>query len=68
MSSVKTRREETTKKSVKVYSSMKDLPEVLEPGRYIVEGEELEVLEPLSRDAVIEIIRFFRERRGHKFI
>ena len=68
MSSVKTRREEAVQKGVKVYSSVKDLPEVLEPGRYIVDGEELEVLEPLSKDAVIEVIRFFRERRGHKFI
>ena len=53
---------------VRVYRSVEELPEVLEPGRYVVEGEELEVYEPLSREAAAEIIRFFRERRGHRFI
>ncbi len=54
--------------SVRVYRSVEELPEVLEPGKYIIEGEEVEVYEPLSREAVTEIIHFFRKRRGHRFI
>ena len=59
---------EAGREGVKVYRGVDELPETLEPGRYIVEGEELEVLEPLCRDAVAEIIRFFRGRCGHVFV
>lgn len=55
-------------KGVRVYRSVEELPDVLEPGRYVIEGEELEILEPLSREAIAEILRFFREHRGHRFI
>jgi len=54
--------------AAKVYRSLEELPEVLEPGRYIIEGEELEVLEPVSRGTIEELIRLLRERPGHRFI
>ena len=54
--------------AVRVYRSVEELPEVLEPGRYLVEGEELEVLEPVGRGTVEELLRLLRERRGHRFI
>ena len=37
---------ERTEASVKVYRSVKELPKVLEPGRYVVEGIEVEIHEP----------------------
>ena len=54
--------------AVRVYRSVEELPEVLEPGRYLVEGEELEVHEPVGRGTVEELLRLLRERRGHRFI
>ncbi len=45
---------------VKVYRSVEELPEVLEPGRYLVEGEELEVYEPTSRRVVAKMLELLR--------
>ncbi len=52
----------------KVYHSVDELPEVLEPGRYLVEGAELEVNEPTSKRVVAKMLKLLRERRGHRFI
>lgn len=46
------------------YRSVEGLSEVLESGRYLVEGEELEVSESLSRVAVVEILQLFRGAGG----
>lgn len=37
---------------VKVYHSIKELPEVLEPGRYLVDGHLIEVREPVTREEI----------------
>ncbi len=37
--------------------SWDDLPEVLEPGVYIVRGKRIEVFEPMHRDNLRRIIR-----------
>lgn len=50
--------------AVGVYSSVEELP----PGRYVIEGEELEVLGPVGRGTVEELLRLLRERPGHRFI
>ena len=46
--------------SVRVYRSVEELPEVLEPGKYIIEGEEVEVYEPLSREAIAKMLELLR--------
>ena len=58
----------TGRTRVRVYRSVEELPEVLEPGRYVVEGEALEVMEPVGRGTVEELLRLLRERPGHRFI
>ena len=45
---------------VRVYRSVEELPEVLEPGKYIIEGEEVEVCEPTSRRAVAKMLELLR--------
>ena len=57
----------TEETRARVYRSLEELPEVLEPGRYVVEGAELEVNEPTSRRVVAKMLRLLRERRGHRF-
>ena len=55
--------------SVRVYRSTRELPEVLEPGRYIIGGEEVEVYEPVDKDTLVHNIRKVREylkRYGEK--
>ena len=52
----------------RVYRSVEELPEVLEPGRYIVGEAELEVHEPTSRRVIEKMLRLLRERPGHRFI
>ena len=54
--------------SVKVYRSVDELPEVLEPGKYIVGEAELEVHEPTSRRVIEKMLQLLRERPGHRFI
>ena len=44
----------------KVYRSIEELPEVLEPGRYIVEGEVVELYEPTRRDIVAKMLGLLR--------
>ena len=44
----------------KVYRSIEELPEVLEPGRYIVEGEVVELYEPTRRDIVAKMLELLR--------
>jgi hypothetical protein len=53
---------------VRVYRSVDELPEILEPGKYVVEGAELEVHEPTSKRVIAKMLRLLRERPGHRFI
>ncbi|NOZ89146.1 MAG: hypothetical protein GXO15_04390 [Crenarchaeota archaeon] len=46
---------------VKVYRSVDELPEVLEPGRYLVEDLEVELREPMSREELVYQLRKTRE-------
>ena len=46
---------------VKAYRSAEELPEVLEPGKYIIEGVEVEVYEPVSREELAYQLRVNRE-------
>jgi len=46
---------------VKTYRSIEELPEVLEPGRYIIEGVEVEIHEPVSREELAYQLRVNRE-------
>ncbi|HID40765.1 MAG TPA: hypothetical protein EYP33_01260 [Pyrodictium sp.] len=52
---------ERTEASVKVYRSVKELPKVLEPGRYVVEGIEVEIHEPVGREELAYQLRKTRE-------
>ncbi len=45
-------------------SSWKELPEVLEPGVYIVAGERIEVEEKVSRDALMRTLEVMKKRKG----
>ena len=44
--------------------SWRCLPEILEPGVYIVSGERIEVLEKVSRDALRNSLEAMKKRRG----
>lgn len=44
--------------------SWRDLPEVLEPGVYIVSGKRIEVLEKVSRDALRKTLEAMEKRGG----
>ena len=44
--------------------SWRDLPEVLEPGIYVVAGERIEVEERVSRDALMRTLEIMKRRRG----
>ena len=50
-----------TKTMVKVYKSVEELPELLEPGRYIVEGVEITVYEPTGREELVYQLRKIRK-------
>ncbi len=45
---------------VKVYRSVEELPEVLEPGKYVIEGEEIELYEPVSRHTIAKMLQLLR--------
>ena len=45
------------KTRVRVYRSVEELPEVLEPGRYVIEDVEVEVYEPVDRETLVRGIR-----------
>ena len=55
-------------RSVRMYRSLEELPEELPPGKYVIEGAEVEVYEPTSRNVIAKMLRLLRERPGHKFI
>lgn len=42
----------------------KELPEVLEPGIYIIAGERIEVEEKISRDALMRTLEIMKKRKG----
>lgn len=46
---------------VKVYRSVEELPEVLEPGRYIIASHVVEVREPVSREEIAYQLRVQKE-------
>jgi len=46
---------------VRVYRSVEELPETLEPGKYLVEGVEVEIYEPASREELAYQLRVNRE-------
>ena len=51
----------------RVYRNVEELPEVLEPGKYVVEGEELVVYELVSREEITNLLQKTRrllERYG----
>jgi hypothetical protein len=43
-----------------VYRSVEELPEVLEPGKYVIEGEEIELYEPASRHTIAKMLQLLR--------
>jgi len=47
--------------------SVEELPEVLEPGKYVVEEVELEVYESVERSVVEGLLELLKERKGHIF-
>jgi len=49
------------KAKAKVYRSIEELPEVLEPGRYIVEDVEVIIHEPVEREEIAYQLRKNRE-------
>ena len=51
----------------KMYKSVEELPEVLEPGKYVVGEVELEVYEPMERSTAEELLELLKERKGHIF-
>ena len=53
--------EKTRGTRVTVYRSLEELPEELPPGRYVVEGVEVEVYEPVSREELAYQLRVNRE-------
>ncbi len=44
--------------------SWRELPEMLEPGVYVIAGERVEVLERVSRDALMRTLAVMRKRKG----
>ncbi len=57
------------KGAVRVYHSVEELPEVLGPGKYVIEGEEVELYEPVDKDTLLRTIRKVKEyikRYGRK--
>ena len=52
----------------RIYRSVEELPEELPPGKYVIEGEEIEVYEPVSRGTIEELMQLLRERPGHRFL
>lgn len=44
--------------------SWNELPEVLEPGIYIIAGERIEVEEKVSRDALMRTLKIMKKRKG----
>ncbi|MEB3862228.1 MAG: hypothetical protein GSR84_08430 [Desulfurococcales archaeon] len=51
----------TVKARVRVYRSMEELPEVVEPGRYVIGGVEVVVNEPVGREELAYQLRKNRE-------
>ena len=51
-------------RGVRVYRSVDELPEVLEPGRYIVEEAVVELEEPAERGLVERLVRLAEELRS----
>ncbi|MEB3778721.1 MAG: hypothetical protein GSR85_00600 [Desulfurococcales archaeon] len=49
---------------IREVNSWKELPEVLEPGVYIVAGERIEVEEKVSRDALMRTLEVMKKRKG----
>ena len=49
--------EKTERTRVRVYRSLEELPEVLEPGKYLVEGREVVLYEPVDRETLVRDIR-----------
>ena len=47
--------------AVKVYRRLEELPEVLEPGRYVIAGHVVEVREPVSREEIAYQLHVQRE-------
>ena len=47
--------------AVRVYRSVEELPEVLEPGRYVIAGHVVEVHEPVSREEIAYQLRVNRK-------
>ncbi len=48
---------------VKVYRSIEELPEVLEPGRYVIEEAVVELEEQADRSFVEKLVRLARKLR-----
>ena len=44
----------------RVYRSVEELPDILEPGRYIIGGEEVELHEPTSKRLVAKMLGLIR--------
>jgi len=44
--------------------SWNELPEVLEPGIYIIAGERIEVEEKVSRGALMRTLKIMKKRKG----
>ena len=49
--------------SVKVYRSLEELPEVLEPGRYVVGEAVVELEEPADRGLAEKLVKLAHELR-----
>ena len=50
----------TGRTRIRVYRSLEDLPEELPPGKYIVEGAELELHESTSKRIVKKMLQLLR--------
>jgi len=48
----------------KAYRSVEELPEVLGPSRYVIEGGEVEVYEPVDRNTLLREVRKVKEYLG----
>jgi hypothetical protein len=46
---------------IRIYRSVDELPEILEPGKHIIKGEEVEIYEPVDKDTLVHDIRKVKE-------
>ena len=50
--------------TVKVYHNVEELPEELPPGKYVVEGIRIELVESAERELVRKLVELARNLRG----